>query len=156
MAKANWFYNSRDKKWELRDRAGVNVFEVADGGAVKVKGALTGVTDITVGTLATLRQMQVGGGATVSFITKVTGTLLGLASVGTNTCAVSTLTGMTVAIGDTIFVTPKVAISGGIGIAGAYMPTTNTVNVIVTNPNIASAGSLPHTGVDVTILRLAG
>ena len=172
MAKANWFYNSRDKKWEIRDRFGVNVFEIADGGAIKVKGALTGVTDITVATLSSMQaanvagvasladtrieRVKVGGGATLSFLTKLTGTLGGLAAVGTNTVAVATITGMTVTPGDMVFGTPKVALAGGIGIVGYFVAATNTVNAYVVNPSIASAGSLPHTGIDVTILRLAG
>ena len=128
---------------------------------------------IQVGTLATLQatvivgigsiadsriqRTLIGGGATLSLVTKLTGTLA-LAAIGTGAMAVATVTGMGsagVAVGDLIFGNPKAALSR-IGLVGWFVPTTNVVNAYIMNPSDQGGGSLPAVGVDLTQIRLAG
>lgn len=127
-------------------------------------------TNVNVGTLATIRSFSTTGvgsigdaqiaGLTVGAsgtkllnLLKFTGTIAGIAAIGSGAVAVGTVTGMTVTTGDSIFVTPKVTLTGHVGIVGALCPSTNTVNVFIANHKPDSAGSLPDTGVDVWVFR---
>ena len=154
MGKANFWYNARDKRWELKNRSGVlSTFWHDDGyaqdeGGRVVKG---------IGTLADARiaRAMIGGGATISLIDKHTGTVTGLA-VGTALTAIGTITGLgsaAIAVGDLVFVNTKVPSLGNVGIAGCRIPTTNVVNVYFNNPVLTDIGSIPHTGVDVFRVR---
>ncbi len=138
-----------------------------------VVGAQGSIQNLNVPTLATLRAINVAGvgsiasadiptlkvgagGGALTLRMKVTGTI-SLAAVGTCGVGVATMTGIGssgIAVGDLVTVTPKAAISG-VGFVGAYIPTTNVVNVYVVNPDILSAGSLPAVGIDAHISRSA-
>jgi len=112
------------------------------------------VQNLNVGTLATLQAANIGAGDTLSKIGFLSGTLGGIAAVGTSAIAVGTVTGMTgLAVGDKVFGLPKSALAGNIGIAGFHVPTTNVLNAYVINPDPVTAGSLPSVGLDVLYIR---
>ena len=145
MGKANMFYNAASRRWELRNRSGTMIAQWSDDGYSK---------DEQVSRLAKLR---IAEGGTIGAFTKLTGTLTGIAPIGTGAVAVGTVTGVTgIAVGDLIHVMPKAALAGNIGFVGAYIPTTNTVNIYVANTKSDSAGSLVDVGVDLLHMRLAG
>ena len=144
MGKANWFFNSRDNKWELRGRFGTEIFHASDQEA-KFPNSLE-----VVGTLT------IGGGQALTRFGMLSGTIGGIAAIGSAAVAVGTITGMTgLAVGDKCMIIPKAALAGNVGIVGAYVPTTNTLNAYIANTKPDSAGSLPHSGVDVLYFRTA-
>ncbi len=154
MGKANFWYNARDKRWELRNRSGVlSTFWHDDGYAQDEGGRVTK----GIGTLADARiaRAMIGGGATLSMLTKNSGTLASVA-VGTGLSILGTLTGMgsaAIAVGDLIFLNAKTPSMGNILVYGGFVPTTNVINVFLSNPVLSDVGSIPHTGVDVFRLR---
>jgi|SRR3990167_224065 len=152
MGKANLWFNSRDNRWEVRDKYGDAIAYFYSGGIV-APGKTGTLADLNIGTLATLRTAAIGGGTTITKIVKFSGTLTGITSVGTTAVAVGTVTGATVAVGDTVFGVPKADRSAGHVILGEfYVPTTNVVNVMLMNPRVDSAGSYPSTGVDMVAI----
>ena len=137
MGKANWFYDSKDRRWKLRGAAGETIAEFDDTSSKFPKGIV------------------VAEGTEFTKLVKITGTLTGIAAIGSAAVAIGTVTGVTdVAVGDLIHVMPKAALAGHIGFVGAYVPTTNTVNIYVGNTKPDSAGSLPSVGVDLLQIRL--
>jgi hypothetical protein len=145
-----------------------------DGNGLAVnKGSLT-YSAVTIGSLASgqaanfagvgsiaqadIPNLKIGaGGGQITLVAKVTGTIA-LAAVGTATTGVATMTGVGsagVAVGDIIRIMPKAAQAGGVAISGPYIPTTNVINVYVTNPQPNTAGSLVAVGVDALILRVS-
>lgn len=154
MGKANFWYNARDKRWELRNRSGVvSAFWHDDGYAQDEGGRVTkGIGTITD---ARIVRAMIGGGATLSMLTKNSGTLASVA-VGTGLNVLGTLTGMgsaAIAVGDLIFLNAKIPSLGNVLFGGGYIPTTNVVNVFLNNLVLTDVGSIPHTGVDVYRVR---
>ena len=135
MAKPHFYWDGTKNKWVFTDPSGAEVAEI--GGDSIFKGGV-----------------KYGGGTAFTKEAKLTGTIGAMTSVGTAATAVGTVTGMTgLAIGDVVTIMPKAAIGGLLGIGGAYVPTTNTLNVWITNPSPDSAGSLIATGFDVIYKR---
>ena len=156
MAKANVFYNAKERRWEIRNRSGAPAAIFSDDGYNKDYGGR--ITD-GVASLASARitSAAVGAGKAISFITKLSGTLPAIA-VGTGLGKIGTVTNMgsgAIAVGDIIHVVQKGALAGQVMIGGAYVPTTNVVNVYVTNPHPGDIGSMPHVGIDVLQMRVA-
>lgn len=160
----NWFFNTTSRRWELRGtKIGDPLMAVGDDGlTINAPYTITSA-NITTGSIASatiaqgnIAQFQVGGGGTLSYIKKFVGTLTGIAAVGTAAVAVGTMTGIGsagIAVGDLVLVVPKVALAGHIGFVGAYVPSINTINVLVANTKPDSAGSFVAVGVDALIIR---
>ena len=131
MGKASFDYNSRTNAWEFKGAGGALIARIGGGG------------------------IETGDGGTgIKKMGLITGTIGALTAVGTGLVSIGTVTNMTgLAIGDKVFVTPKAAIAGNIGLVGAYIPTTNTLNVLLANTKQNSAGSFVAKGVDVIYFR---
>ena len=162
-------WNPRAGRWEfwVRDKSGPIV--TIDGNGLSVARGSLSYNQLTVGSLLSGNTLNIGGigsiadarvqrlilgGGTISLLKKFTGTIA-LTAVGTGSVAVATISGQGsagIAVGDLVFGNPKAALSG-VGIAGFYVPTTNVVNVYISNPNSQGGGSLPATGIDIYVQR---
>jgi len=141
------FFNTVTQRWEWRTRTkGAPAAYLEEAG-------LTVKAGFTTGSLTTTNSLKVGAGTEITKLVKYTGTLVGIAAVGTNTSATGTITGITAATGDFVMVTPKAVLGANILFGNAVVPSTNTVNVKVANTSIISAGSLPSAGVDVWVIK---
>jgi len=156
----NWYFNPVTRAWELRGSTGV-LAQIGEAG-LNLFGKTATIANINVGTLATLcnvsaTSVTVGAdGGAVTKIDKIVGTIA-LAAIGTGSVAVATITGLGsagIAVADCVWVNPKAALSG-VGLTGVHVPTTNVVNVYVSNPSDQGGGSLPVVGCDVLVIRAA-
>ena len=133
----NMYWNQVSKRWELKGKGiGSPALWANDGGI--------GVPGLTL------------GAGRVSLIQKITGTIP-LTNVGTVASVTATLTGMTgVAIGDIVIPTVKsTGLVAGVSLDGAWVPTTNVVNIKLNNVSLSTGGSQSALGVDVLVIRLA-
>lgn len=137
MAKSSLDFNPRTNRWEVKGRNGDIELAFGEGGLYSKAGVKAG-----------------SSGTTMGQIRKLTGTLPAT-NVGSAAGAVVTITGMTgLAIGDMVFITPKVAFTdANLGIGAVRIPTTNTLNVTLINHRAATAGSTAAIGVDVLAFR---
>ena len=155
MGKANFWYNSRDRRWELRRRDGTCIaFWSDDGYSRDEQGrVVAGVATLQTGQVGTLR---IAAGDNVSRLFSAIGTSPAVAAIGSASTVVATLTGMGsigAAVGDKVFGNPKQALAGHIAFGGLHIPTTNVLNVYLANTKPDSAGSAPAIGWDVVIYR---
>ena len=128
MGKANIFF--KDGKWHILGQMGAEIARFGNDG------------------------LKLGGGEAILKMGRLSGTLAGIAAIGSAAVAVGTVTGMTgLVTGDRVFVTKKTAFAGNVGFVGAIVPSTNTLNIWVANTKPDSAGSIPSCGVDVVYLR---
>ena len=144
MGKAkNWFWSSIRNAWLLTGKGGTEIAELGDAG---LRLASTGTLPaINVGSTLTL-----GGGTGLNKIGVVTGTILPLTSIGSGATAISTISGMSgITTGDKVFISPIAAIGGHTNLGVAFVPSTNTVNVWISNTKPDSAGSFVAVGADV-------
>lgn len=131
MPKANSWFDGKANAWVFTGKGGAVAARIGGGG------------------------IETGDGGTgIKKIGKLSGTLLPLAAVGTALSAISTVSNMTgLAIGDVVIFNVKQAIGGNLNIGAAFIPTTNTLNVYITNTQTTTAGSLVAKGVDVIYYR---
>ena len=130
MGKANLYWNSQLHRWEARGKSGGLKWSAGDEG------------------------MRLGEGTAFTKMGKLSGTVLPLTSVGTGAAAISTISNMTGLVqGDMVFVTPKAAIAGHLGLAFGYVPSNNLCNVYIQNSKPDSAGSFVAVGADVVYIR---
>jgi len=170
--KPTFAWNPRAGRWEFWGKekgAPIVTIDTANGLTVNkgslsyaslAVGSLTESDTLNVGGVGSLANVQaasltVAGGGAVTYLKKMGGTLP-LTNVPTAGAAVATITGMTVAVGDTLYATVKATgLIAGIGIAGVHIPTTNVVVAKLVNPAIDTAGSQPAVGIDIVAIRSA-
>ena len=145
MGKANWYWDTKNRRWTLRDGAGVTQLLVDNGGV-----AVTNMNVTSTGTLsaAQVQTIKIKAGNTVSKGIAVAGTLP-LTNIGSGSVTTVTLTGVAsagIAVGDLIFGRADGALIANVGVAGLLIPTTNVVTVMLANTNPASVGSFPPIG----------
>ena len=128
---SNWFWNSRDQRWELRTVSGL-MADINEGG-------------LRINQQARLERMYgfVGSNAGLTDIAAYGGAI-----------AIGTITGATgLNVGDKVFgVRKNTNLQAGLLTSQFYIPTTNVLNVHVGNLG-TGAGSLPAGGWDVVALR---
>ena len=150
----DWHWNPVAKRWELSGKAKGIVTAFADGAGL---GSDKGIRTSQTGSLskADAATLVVGGGD-ITKMKKYTGTLPGIAAIGTGACTWGTLTNVgsgAIAVGDMVLAIPKASLDGNIFFGATRVPTTNVVNILVGNTKPDSAGSLAHTGVDIFVIR---
>lgn len=156
MAKPrNWFWNPTAQRWENAGRSG-NVTTYINDSGIGVNGVATVSKTLNVASLSTLQAVKVGDGQQVDYIRKATGTIAEISAIGTGAIAIGTITGIAslgVAVGDVVFGNLKADRSGGhVGLAGIYVADVNLIKVFLQNSMPNSAGSFPHTGIDIAVI----
>ena len=157
MGKSQFWFNSREDRWEIRGNDGKQIAYFPPDGLVVPEGKTGTISALDVGSLADLQGVKIGGEDTITWFNKHIGTLTGIAAIGSGGVALGTITGvasLAVAAGDVVFGCPKADRSAGhVNLQGFYVPTTNVINAYLQNSKSDSAGSYPSTGIDLFIVR---
>lgn len=145
MGKANWFWDTKNRRWTLRDGTGQPIMY---GSGAGIETANVNVTSTGSISAAQVQTIKIKAGNTVSKGIAVAGTLP-LTNIGSGAVTTVTLTGVAsagIAVGDLIFGRADGALIANVGIAGLLIPTTNVVTVMLANTNPASVGSFSPIG----------
>ena len=134
-------------------------------GLVNVQGT---ITDLNVGTLATIRAavlagvasladaqaeaVTLGGGTSLAKITHVVGSSASITSVGSGLTALGTIAVTGAVVGDVVVISPKTAPHTTINLGLAWVPSVNTVNFQV-QQNASTEGSFVAVGWDVLLIK---
>jgi len=145
--RADCYYDAQRGAYVISAKHGGNEVVVFNNGKVDVGKGEVALTSI-----------KVGANALVSNISNVmgwVGSCAAITAVPTAAVAIGTITGATgLAVGDVIFATPKTNQSAShVSVAGFFVPTANTLNVLLQNIKPDSQGSYLAAGFDIIALR---
>jgi hypothetical protein len=147
---ANIYWNSDKKRWEITSRSGdiLAYFSASEFKSVVAQNATT----VTATTL-NATNLAVGGATALTYLARVRGTIP-LSNIGTAaTVVVTFVPGSLGVTGDTPVIIVRSSLAADVSVGAAYVPSTSTINIQLTNSNVNSVASQPAVGTDVILVR---